>query len=65
MHRVCPEDAGVSGTGAGQGGNKPRARKGVPFEYRGVGHHFALFATIRHFNAKEKDEVQVCKCCGD
>ena len=48
MHGVCPEDAGVAGTGDGQGGNKPRARKGVPFEYR-VGLHFELFATIWHY----------------
>ena len=45
MRGVCPEDVGVAGSCAGQGGNKPRARKGVPFEYR-VGVPISLCDTI-------------------
>ena len=46
--------------GAGQVGDSKGASLGCHLNI-GYRHHFALFATIRHFNAKEKDEVQVCK----
>ena len=55
MHGVCPEDVGVAGTCAGQGGNKPRARKGVPFEYR-VGAPFCTICHYLQFNGKGKRE---------
>ena len=58
----CPERGGGCWVSAGHGGDKIRASVGLPFEYR-VGHHFALFATIRHFNAKEKERRHGCNCC--
>ena len=45
----CPAGVGGAGTCAGQGGNKPRAGLGLPFEYRGVGHHLILLGTIWHY----------------
>ena len=61
--RLAEEDQGRQGGNAGQVGDSKGASLGCHLNI-GYRHHFALFATIRHFNAKEKDEVQLCKCCG-
>ena len=44
---------GGAGECAGHEGDKVGASLGLPLNI-GYRHHFALFATIRHFNAKRK-----------